>query len=552
MRGSAGSLPGLAHEVVFLRTVRPWALVPALLAAALALALPQPVQAQGRVLHRAGTDDPATLDPHKMAFSGEQLVIMDAFVGLTTPDSHGRPSPGSAESWTVSPDGRTYVFRLRAGLSWSDGVALGAEDFVWSLRRALDPRTAYPFASRLFPIRNARAVAAGRMPPEALAVRAIDARTVRIELDSPTPYFTDVIASAAMPAPRHVIERHGGAWTRPGNFVSNGPFVLEHWAPNAYVRLRRNPRFYAADRVQLDAVHHYPAENPATMVRRFQSGELDLLMVLPPERTEWARREFGPAMKLMRNSTNEVLVFNTRRGPTADVRVRRALSMAIDRESIATSVIGFPGVGAYGYVPPGVLNYPGGGARAAFADWPQARREAEARQLLAAAGYGSERPLRIALSFPSTELNRKVAVAIATMWRRVGVVPELQQKETKSIVADVAAGRFDSARFAWLAGFSDPQAFLERMLSVGSAVGVNASGYASPAYDALLGRASQMVDLAARAQLLREAEAFALADQPVAPVYFVVGRRLVSARVTGFVDNPRGMYPSWYLSVTPR
>jgi oligopeptide transport system substrate-binding protein len=256
-------------------------------------------------------------------------------------------------------------------------------------------------------------------------------------------------------------------------------------------------------------------------------------------------------VRVGRGTANEVLVFNTRQGPTADVRVRRALSMAMDREAIANNVIGFPGGDAWGYVPPGVANY-GEGAKPDFAAWTQARRDAEARRLLAEAGYGVARPLKVRLGFPSTELNRKVAVTIATMWRRIGVVPELAQKETKSLVAEVARGDFDAARFVWLAGFSDPYAFLERMLSAGSAVGVNASRYSNPAFDALLARATQEVDLTRRAAILREAEALALADQPVAPVYYLVGRRLVSQRTSGFVDNPRGLYPSWYMTVPPR
>lgn len=518
---------------------------------ALGVAPAAPLAAAERTLHRTGTDDPATVDPHKIAFPGEQLVVLDMFMSLTTYDSRGKAVAGCAESWSVSPDGRTYTFRLRPGLQWSDGVALGAADFVWSLQRALDPKTAFPFASRLYPIRNARRVARGQLPPTALAVTAPDARTVRIELEGPTPYLTDVLASIGMPAPRHVIEKHGNAWIRPQNFVSNGPFVLERWVPNAYLRLRKNPRFWGAAQVKLDAVHHYPVENPMTMVRRFQSGGLDLVYVVPPERVDWAKRELGTQMRVGRGVSNEVLVFNTRRGPTADVRVRRALSMAIDREAIARSVIAFPGVDAWGYVPPGIGNW-GEGAKPDFAAWTQAQRDAEARRLLAAAGYGAAKPLKMRISFPSTELNRKVAVAIATMWRRIGVLPELQQKETKSLVAEVARGDFDAARFVWLAGFSDPVAFLERLYSSGSAVGVNASGYTNPKYDALLERAQQEVELRRRAAILREAEALALADQPVAPVYYLVGRRLVSSRTSGFADNPRGMYPSWYMSVTPR
>jgi len=517
---------------------------------ALSCGLPGAAAAE-RVLHRTGTDDPSTVDPHRFAFPGEQLVVMDLFMGLTTPNSMGRPVPGIAESWTVSPDGRRYVFRLRPNLRWSDGVPLTAGDFVWSIQRALDPRTAFAFASRLFPIRHARDVAGGRRPPTDLGISAPDARTVVIELEGPTPYFTDVIASTGMPAPRHVIEKHGSAWIRPKNFVGNGPFVLESWVPNSHVRLRRNPHFHAANRVRLDGVVHYPGDNPVTNVRRFQSGNLDFVMIVPPERQQWAREQFGDALKLGRGISNEVMVFNTQRGPTADVRVRRALSMAIDRAAIARNVVGMAGVEAWGYVPPGVLNYERG-AVPDFGAWPIEQRLERARALLAEAGYGPQRPLRVRLGFPSSELNRKVAVAVVTGWRRIGVQGEMNQKETRSLVADVASGDFDAARFVWLAGFSDPYSFLERMLSEGSAVGMNSSRYRNPAYDALLRRASQEVDLVRRADLLREAEAIALADQPVAPLYYLVGRRLVSPRISGFTDNPRGLYPSWYMTVTPK
>ena len=514
---------------------------------------PSRAEAAERVLHRTGTDNPSTLDPHQISFPGEQLFILDLFTGLTTPDMRNRPQPGCAESWTVSDDGRTWLFRLRAGLQWSDGVPLTAEDFVWSFRRALDPATAFPFASRLYLLRNARAVATGALPPSALGVSAPDARTVRIELEDPVPYLLDVLSGGVgMPVPRHAIERHGRAWIRPENFVGNGPFVLERWVPQAYLRMRRNPRFWAADAVRLDAVHHYPADNPTTMVRRFQSGGLDLVMVVPPERADWARRQFGDALRESRALGAEVLAFNTRRGPAADVRVRRALSMAIDRGQLAARIVGDPGVAAWGYVPPGADNYPGGGARVEFAGWPLERRQAEARQLLAQAGYGAGRPLRMRLAFAGSDQNRKIAVAIASMWRAIGVEALLQQQETKAVVAAVARGDFDAARFIWTAGYGDPVVFLERMLSSGSTAGINPSGYSNPAFDALMARAAAEADVGRRAALLREAEALALADQPVAPLHFMVGRRLVSPRVSGFVDNPRGLYPSWLMNVTPR
>jgi len=513
-------------------------------------ALPLVGSAADRIFHRVGTDDPSTVDPHRVAVPGEQLIVFDLFMSLTTPDMAGKPTPGCAESWTVSADGKTYLFKLRPNLRWSDGRPLPAEDWVWSFRRMLDPKTAYPLASRLFPIRNARAVATGQMPVTALGVSAVDARTLKIELENPTPYFTDIIMSAAMPAPRHVIEKFGSAWIRPENFVSNGAFVLDEWRPNGYVRLQRNPNFWGAARVQLDGVYHYPLGNPTTQVRRIEAGELDFVMTVPPERAEELRKRNPKVVHVMRGYVNEVLVFNTRKGPAADVRVRRALSMLIDREVIARNVIGVEGVGAWSFVAPGVPNY-GSAAKPDFASWSSAERRAAAAKLLSAAGYGPATPLKMRLGFPNTDLNRKVAVAIAAMWSQGGVKVEMQQKETKALVSEVGVGDFDAARFVWVASATDPYAYLERLLSVGTSVGINTSGYRNPAFDAKLEQAAREVDLVRRATILREAEALALADQPVAPIYFGVGRRLVSERVRGFKDNPRGVYLSWLLSVTP-
>ena len=178
--------------------------------------------------------------------------------------------------------------------------------------------------------------------------------------------------------------------------------------------------------------------------------------------------------------------------------------------------------------------------------------ESEAQRLLAAAGYTNDKPLRMRLGFPNTDLNRKVAVTIGAMWSRGGVKVDLESKESKALFAEIGKGDFDAVRTVWVASASDPYAYLERMVSTGSAGAVNTSGYANPKFDERLEAASREVDVQRRAAILREAESIALADQPVAPVYYLVGRRLVAARVQGFADNPRGVYPTWMMSVAPR
>jgi oligopeptide transport system substrate-binding protein len=503
------------------------------------------------VLHRSLSDDATTVDPHKVGFPGETVIISDLFVGLTTLDARARAIAGCAESWTTSTDGLTWTFRLRGGLKWSDGAPLDARDFEYSLRRALAPATAFPYAGRLFAILNARAISQGRAGADALGVAAVDARTVRVTLAHPAPYLPEVLASFGMPVPRKVIEQYGEDWIRPGRFVTNGPFTLAEWRPNAFLKLARNPQFHDAANVRLDEVFHYPIAQASTALRRYQAGELDFVISVPPDQVTRARELFGAQMRVDPGLGLDVIAFNTQSGATRDPRVRRALSLAVDREVLARNLLGDPRVAAYGYVPPGVNDYPNP-ARADFATWDAARRGAEARRLLAAAGFGPGRPLELRLGYPGNDANRRVAIAIDAMWRAVGVRPQLQAKEQRALTADVVRGDFDAVRSLWLSGFSDPLAFLERLDGSAAGTTMNQSGYRSQVFDAAMTRAMREADLARRAALLREAESVALTDLPVAPLYYLVSRRLVSPRIVGWQNNPRGIHVSRWLSVPKR
>jgi oligopeptide transport system substrate-binding protein len=515
---------------------------------AVALLLPQASGAAEHVLRRAGTDDPATLDPHRVAYPGEFNVISDLFTGLLTLDANAKPVPGAAESWAVSKDGLTYEFRLRPGMKWSDGKPLTAADFEWSFRRMLDPATAFPFAARLYLIRNAREVNAGRRPLTDLGVRALDASRLRLELAHPVPYLFEVLASYSSPAPRHLVEKYPSDWTRPGTMVSNGAFILEEWVPNSHVRLRKNPLFFDAAGVRLDAVVHVHTDGAANALRRFRAGELEVILVVPPDQLDWARQNLPRELRLSPGFGVEHIAFNTRRPPFDDPRVRRAVSMAIDREALVGQVTRAGEVPAYGLVPLKASNY-GRNVRADFAGLPQAERVKQARALLAEAGYGPGRPLQFRLSYPSGDVQKRIAVVLAAMLQGAGVRVEIAGSELKSLLGEVGRGDFDAVRFQWLSGTTDPVSFLERLDSAAGAE--NQSGYANPRYDALLRRAEDDPDVTARAALLSQAEALALADHPVAPLYFYAGRRLVSQRVSGWTDNVRGVHLSRWLDVKP-
>ena len=497
-------------------------------------------------LRRSGTEDPATLDPHRFAYPGEVNIVSDLFVGLLTLDAAARPMPGCAESWEVSPDGLSYEFTLRKGLQWSDGVPISAADFEWAFRRMLDPATAFPFAARLYAIRNAREVNTGKLPAAQLGVRALGPSRVRIELEHPAPYLLEVLASYSSPAPRHLIDKQPRDWIRPGLMVSNGPFVLEEWVPNSHVRLKRNPRFYDAANVKLDASVHVHTDGAANALRRFRAGELDVVLVVPPDQLDWARKNLPEALRLTPGFGVEHIAFNTRRPPFDDVRVRRALSMAIDREALTRHITRAGEVPAYGLVPLKASHY-GRNQQVDFATRSQAERVAEARALLQAAGYGPGKPLAFKLAYPGSDVEKRIAVALGAMWQAIGVRAELQGSELRALLGEVGRGEFDAVRFRWFAGTTDPVSFLERLESGAGAM--NQSGYANPRYGALVSRAEETVDIEQRAALLAEAEAMALADQPVAPLYYYAGRRLISPKVRGWVDNPRGVHLSRWLSL---
>jgi oligopeptide transport system substrate-binding protein len=499
-----------------------------------------------RALKRSSTGEPSTLDPQLWTFGQDGNLAQDLFQGLTTLDAAARPVPGQAESWTISPDGRRYTFHLRAGLTWSDGVPIDAATFVWSLRRLFDPRTAAPSASLLYVIRNAREVNTGALAPASLGVSAPDPRTVVLELTQPAPYLLDLLVHRAFPVPRHVVERWGRDWTRPEHIVSNGAFVFGEWRPGSHVKLRRNPRFHEASQVQLDAIYHVPVEDPSAALRRYRAGELDIVVSIPSDQLAGVRRDFGSQLHLVQQIGLEYLAFNTRRGPTADPRVRRALSMAIERELLSKRILQAGEPAAFCVVPPGVVNYPAPGC-ADFAPWPAAQRAAEARRLLLQAGFGAAKPLTLRFRYSNSETQRRLALAIAAMWQPLGVTTELLTADLKAHQQALQQGDFDVARAAWYAEDRDPASFLGLLDSRAGAL--NLSGHADPRYDALLARGAASADLAQRAVLLAQAESLAMQSQPIAPLYYYVARRLVSPRVRGWVDNPRGVHLDRYLSV---
>lgn len=520
----------------------------ATLAAAIVLATAVAAHAE-TVLHRGNFAEPGTLDPHKASGTWENNILGDMFLGLTTEAADGSIIEGAAESWTVSDDGKTYTFKLREGLKWSDGEPVTAEDFVFSLHRILDPKLAAEYAWILYVIENAEEVNTAKETDfSKIAARAIDSRTLEIKLKSPAPYFIAQLTHyTAYPVPKHSIEKLGDEWLNAGQMVSNGAYTLAEWVPNDHIKLVKNPNFYDAANVKIDTVYFYPTEDQDAALQRFRAGEIDTHDDFASEQIELLRRELPNETRIAPYLGIYYYVFNIAKNEAfKDVRVREALSLALNREAITDQVLKTGELPAYSFVPPGTVNY-GGPSYVSWKDMPNAERVEKAKALLQEAGYGADKPLKFQLRYNTNVNHEKIAIAAQAMWKQVGVQVELFNSETAVHYNDLEAGVFDVARAAWIADFNDAQTFLGLLETRAGAQ--NYGRYSSPKFDDLMNQASLTSDLTARGKLMADAEAVAMQDHPVIPIYYYVSKDLVSTKITGWVDNVFNIHRTRWMTV---
>lgn len=498
------------------------------------------------VVHRGNRGEPDTLDPHKTANGWEASIAMEVFVGLTTSGPRGEVLPGIAEAWTVSDDGRIYTWTLREGLMWSDGEALTSADVVYSFRRMIDPATASSFASLLYPIKNAEAVNTSQAPTTALGVSAIDDLTVVMELEHAAPYFPQLLMHRGFPVPRHVVEQVGPQWARPGTFVGNGAFTLDEWVPHSHVRLRKNPRFFDPDAVALDALYFHPTENLTTALNQFRAGGLDVVPSIPQDRLAWAEENAPDALRVHPSLGVEFLVFNTARPPFDDVRLRQALSMAVDRSILTKNFLKGGELPAYSVVHPDVMGDKSVYQPLLFQGDRTARLN-RARELLQDAGYNEANPLKIIARFNNQDIIAATMNVVARMWSQIPVDVELVGSDTPTLYADTRSGNFDVARSAWYPEALDPSTYLYLLKSTSGPM--NQSSYTNANFDALLDQADREVNPQKRLDIYRQAEVLAGEDQPIAPLFFYAYRMLVSPKVDGWETYNRTLNPGRFLSV---
>jgi oligopeptide transport system substrate-binding protein len=498
-------------------------------------------------LERGNGAEPGTLDPLKASLTNEDFIISDMIVGLTQSAPDGSTVPGVATDWTTSPDGLTWTFHLRKDALWSDGVPVTADDFVFAMRRILDPAQASEYASILYPIKNAEPVNSGKMPTTALGVRAVDPHTFEITLEHPAPFLPEMLQhQASYPVPKHVVEKYGDHWTDPGKYVSDGPYTLVSWKLGDRTILRKNPKFWDADKVCIDQVSFYPIVDGVTAERRVRRGELDMNDDIQSNRIAFLRRpdQIPSYVHVHTYMGTGYLVLNGHNPKFKDPRVRRALTMAIDRDFITQKLLRGGQQPAYTFVPPGVANYDQP-PPPEWSTWSFAKRQAEARRLLAEAGYGPDHPLKLSITHRNTPDPSLVMPAIQADWRSIGVEVELLANESQIAYQAYKLRDFEVADAGWIADYNDAMTFLYLLQSQ---TGANNYGdFNDPAYDKLLAEADNQPDAKKREVLLQQAEVYMLSKDAVLPTYYYIDKNLVNPRVTGFVDNLMDKHRTRYL-----
>ncbi|MBS0472220.1 MAG: peptide ABC transporter substrate-binding protein [Proteobacteria bacterium] len=502
--------------------------------------------ADARTLNRGNGAEPDTLDPHKASGNWENNIIGDMFIGLMTDAADGSAMEGAAESFTASPDGLVYTFKLRNHV-WSDGVPVTAHDFVYSYRRMADPKTAAQYVSILYPIKNMEAAAAGKVPPDQVGARAIDDHTLELTFAYQVPYIRELLTHyASFGVPRHVVEKYGEGWTRPGNMVSNGPYVLKNWVSNDHVQLTKNPRFFDAANVAIDNVYFYPTQDSSAALKRYRAGEFDLVTdSVPPQQINWLRKYMPHDLHVTPYILTEYLQFNVHRKPFDDPRVREAISLVIDREIMVEKVTRAGEQPGYAFVPSGLPGYTSAELR--FRHLPMAARVARARKLLAEAGFTPSNPVTFDLNTSNTTEGRLVSVALQGMWSGAGIQARLMPYDSQIHYNMLRKRDFTVTLAGWIADYRDAKNYL--MLLQSTTTDLNYGGYSNPAYDTLVAASDNEHDPAAREELLRRAEQLALDDVAIAPVYFGVARNLVSPQIRGFADNNVNIHRTRFLAL---
>lgn len=501
--------------------------------------------AQDQTLRMNIGTEPPSIDPNQAVDIVSINIINNVFEGLVHVDKQGVAYPGVAEKWETSEDGLTVTFYLRGTDRWTNGDTVTSQDFKDSWLRILDPETAAEYAYMLYCIKGAEEYNSGRGSAEALGIDASDPKVLKVELVSATPWFVPMVSHQAFfPIPKKVVEQYGDRWTEPENIVTNGPYELTVWNHESDMTLEKWADHRMAADIALQTIKLVMVGEATTGVAAFEAGEIDIQDDLPP--ADMVRLKALPEFKAFETLEVYYYGFNVKHAPLDKAEVRKALALAIDRQSIVDNISQAGEVPATSFTPPGM---PG---------WdiymkddllkPTADMEA-AKILLAEAGYADPSTLpEIVIYYNDSDLHKSIATAIQEQWKQLGVKAALKSMEARQYFEFI--GSNDEVmvfRASWIADFPDAYTFLDMLRGAG---GNNATRWASAAYDKGLEDALQATDDNARYQIYSEMEQILQDEMPIAPIYWRTNPDLVKTYVQGYEPNPaNGLIDLWTVQI---
>ncbi len=443
--------------------------------------------AEVQELVRGNGTEIQSVDPQKTQGVPESHVIRDLFEGLVNQDGDGNSIPGVAESWETT-DNQTFTFHLRKDAKWSNGDPVTAEDFVYSFQRAVDPNTASPYAwyLEMTTMKNAADIIAGKADKSTLGVEAVDPYTLKVELESAIPYFVKMMGHTTVkPVHKATVEKFGDQWTKPENFVGNGAFVLNSWVVNERIEMVPNEMYWDKANTKLTKVTFLPIENQVAEMNRFLAGEIDISYEVANEHFKRLKKSNPDELVTVGSLCTYYYIFNGNKKPFDDVRVRKALSYAIDRDVVTGALLGQGEKPAYFLTPEITANF--NPVTPAYGKLTQKERLAEAKALLEDAGFDQSNPLHFTLLYNTSENHKKIAAAVQSMWKTgLGVDVTLENQEWKTYLDSKDQGNFEVARAGWCGDYNEASTFLTLMQSTNTTGGIH---YLSKEYDALIDKA---------------------------------------------------------------
>jgi oligopeptide transport system substrate-binding protein len=506
---------------------------------------------RAQILYKGNGGEPQELDPHVITSVSEYHILMSLLEGLVSEDPHDlHPVPGVAESWDVSPDSKVYTFHLRTSAKWSNGDPVTARDFLESYKRILTPSLASEYSYMHFVVKNAQAYNEGKITDfNQVGFKVLDDYTFRVTLDNPTPYFLPLLLHHSwFPVHLPTIRKYGdpylrgSKWTRVGRFVGNGPFVLAKWRVNDIIAVKKSPTYWDRDRVRLNEIRFQPIESDETEERAFRAGQLHVTETLPLSKVDYYRKNYPDLLRIEPYIGTYFYLINVTKPPLNDKRVRRALALTIDRESLVKNVLRGGQLPAFCLTPPGTAGY---------TCRTQLHEDiAEAKRLLAEAGYPDGKGLPpIELLYNTLESHRIIAESIQQMWKKnLGIDARLVNQEWKVFLDSQRMLNYQVCRFSWIGDYVDPNTFLDVFVTGG---GNNRTGWSNLEYDRLIAEAARTSDPQQRLEVFQKAESILLDELPIIPIYFYTHVAAQRPEVKGWYPTILDNHPYKYVYLEP-